>query len=196
MRMILGSSSPRRKQILKELGFEFEVIAPNIDEKAIRNDDPARLVLALANAKADAVLAKISEPAIIITSDQVVSFNDAILEKPEDTEEAKRMLRSYANQTIKTVTSVVVTNSLTNQRFSGVDTAAIDLKKIPEEALEEIVQNKNADILNRAGGFVINHPLVTPFIERVHGEVESIIGLPKALTQKLLSKAQIKPPNL
>ena len=60
MKIILGSASPRRAQILKEMGYEFEVVKPDIDEKAVRDDDPQRLVLALANAKADAVLEQMS----------------------------------------------------------------------------------------------------------------------------------------
>ncbi|OGE76678.1 MAG: septum formation protein Maf [Candidatus Doudnabacteria bacterium RIFCSPHIGHO2_02_FULL_48_21] len=189
MKLILGSASARRKKILEDMGFSFEIITPNIDEKAIRLDDPQRLVLALANAKADAILGKIREPAIIITSDQVVSFNDLILEKPEDAEDAKRMLRSYANASVKPVTSVVVTNTINNQRFSGVDVAAVDFKRFTEDSLDKIIANREVNVLDRAGGFAVEHPLFSPFIERIHGEVESIMGLPKTLTLKLLAKA-------
>ena len=56
MKLILGSASPRRKKILQGMGYKFDVIVPDIDEKAIRDPDPEKLVLKLANAEADALI--------------------------------------------------------------------------------------------------------------------------------------------
>ena len=186
--MILGSASPRRKQILRDLGYEFEIVIPDINEKAIRDDDPARLVLALANAKADAVISKIDEAAIVITSDQVVSFEDKIIEKPLDLADARSMLKSYENKFVETVTSVVVTNSKTNERYSGVDITKVHFKNFSDEALNKILQSQEVDVLDRAGGFSVEHPLISPYIAKIEGELESIQGLPKKLTIKLLSQ--------
>jgi septum formation protein len=190
VKLILGSASPRRKQILHDMGYEFEVIAPDIDEKAIRDDDPERLVLALANAKADAVLEKIgNDPAIIITSDQVVSFENKILEKPESLDDARAVLKSFGSNPVHTVTSVVVTDSKSGRRYSGVDITTIYFKPFPGEGIETILKNQAVDILNRAGSFAIEHPLFMPFVKSREGEMESIMGLPKALTKKLIQKA-------
>ena len=188
MKLILGSASPRRKQILTEMGFTFDVIKPDINEKVIRDPDPRKLVLALACAKADAIIAKINEPAIVITSDQVVSFHGKILEKPETLEEARQMLKAYRDNINSTVTSVVVTNTKTGQRFSGVDVADVQFGNFSDDTIEEIVQNKEVNVLDRAGGYAANHPLFQSRI-KILGEYESVVGLPKALTLKLLSQA-------
>ena len=118
---------------MEDNGFEFEVMDPSIDEKAIRFEDPQKLTLALANAKADALLSRISEPVILITSDQVISWNGKILEKPENNEEAREFLRGYSpSQSPKTVTAVVVVNTETGKKTAlnsiGKKTAA---EKIP-----------------------------------------------------------------
>ena len=76
-------------ELAKEIGFEFEIMSPDIDEKAIRSKNPEDLVMAIANAKADALVSKIKEPAILITSDQVVLCKDKIREKPVGEKEAR-----------------------------------------------------------------------------------------------------------
>ena len=95
--IILGSSSIWRKQVLTNLGYKFTTMSPDIDEKAIRynwryyftvltlfrDPDPTKLTLMIANAKADALLSKVTEPSILITSDQVIVCNGVIREKPE-----------------------------------------------------------------------------------------------------------------
>ncbi|NQS90060.1 Maf family protein, partial [Patescibacteria group bacterium] len=89
MKIILGSQSKGRKKMLEEMGVEFEIMPADIDEKAIRLKDPKELVLVIARAKADALKPRISEPAILITSDQVVVWQGKIREKPENGKEAR-----------------------------------------------------------------------------------------------------------
>ena len=93
MKIILGSQSEGRQEVLAEMGYEFEVMPSHIDEKAIRHDNPKELVLALANAKADALLPRIAEPALLITADQVVAWKDEIREKPRDEKEERYFLK-------------------------------------------------------------------------------------------------------
>lgn len=96
MKIILGSQSKGRRGIMQTMSYQFETMSPNIDEKAIRFDDPQKLTLARANAKADALIPKITEPAILITSDQVVAWDGKILGKPENEIEAGKFSRGYA----------------------------------------------------------------------------------------------------
>ena len=119
MKIILGSQSKGRRSVLESMGYEFEVMSSDIDEKAIRFDDPSVLTLALANAKADALLARIHEPAILITADQVVAWNGTIREKAKDENEAREYLRSYAAHPAETVAAVVVVNTATKKRQEG-----------------------------------------------------------------------------
>ena len=186
IRIILGSASVGRRKILKNMGYDFEIMPADIDEKAIRSDDPKELTLMLARAKADALLSKIKEPALLITSDQVGVCNERIIEKPKDAGEAREYLRAYAKYPAKTVTEVVVTNTETNRRVEGIDVAEVEFFLIPEEAIEAAI--KKGDIFTQSGGFSIDDPILGKYVKEVCGERESVIGLPKKLTRKLLNK--------
>lgn len=174
--------------MLREMGYEFEVMPAYIDEKAIRHDDPKELVLLLAKAKADALLANITEPALLITGDQVVAWKGHIREKPRDENEAREFLQTYHEAPAETVSSVVVTNTKTGKQAWEVDIARIYFKKIPRDVIDKFIERK--DIFNRAGGFAIQDPFLQPSIEKIEGTVDSIIGLPKELTRRLIEEAQ------
>ena len=85
------------QELSRELGFDFDVMIPDIDEKTIRLDNPRELVMAIAHAKTDALLAKIKEPTILIVSDQVVLYEGEVREKPIDELEAREFVRSYGH---------------------------------------------------------------------------------------------------
>lgn len=170
------------------MGYEFTTLSSDIDEKAIRDADPKKLVLLLANAKTDALLVRIIKPTLLITSDQVVIWNGQVREKPESPEQAKEYLKSISQYPSQTVTSVVVTNTKTGKRLEGVDAAKIYFRPIPDEVIDKLV--RNGTIFDYAGGFSTNDPLLFPYVDRIEGEVESVLGLPKTLTQNLLEEAQ------
>lgn len=184
--IILGSASKGRKQVLENLGWEFEIMTADIDEKAIRFDDPEKLAHTLANTKADALIPKIKQDVLLITSDQVVDYNGQIREKPESPEEARDFLKSYANHPAKNVTGIAVTNTKTGQRESGVYTSKVYFREIPDNIIEKLIEE--AEIFSQAGGFSIWNPLLKPYVERVEGEEENVIGLPVALTKELINK--------
>jgi septum formation protein len=173
------------------MGYTFAVMPAHIDERAIRSQDPGALTLALAHAKADALLPHIHEPALLITSDQVVVWQGTIREKPVYAEEARAFLRSYAESPAETVTAVVVTNTATGLRQQGVDRATVWFRRIPEEVIAQVIAQ--GDIFAHAGGFSITDPLLEAYIDRVDGTAESVIGLPTALTRQLLRAAMTLP---
>ena len=116
IRVILGSKSATRKQILTEMKVEYETISADIDEKAIRFEDPSALVAELAKAKAEAILERMKKEGdeegkrrtLLITCDQVVVFDGKIREKPESEEEARMFMRSYKeNSPCSTVGSIL-----------------------------------------------------------------------------------------
>jgi septum formation protein len=186
VRLILGSQSKGRREVMEKMGAPFEVMPADIDEKAIRFEDPKELTMALALAKADALLPRITGPAaLLVTSDQVVAFRGAIREKPVDEAEAKNFLRTAHEAPSECVTSVAVTDTSTGKRIAGTDIAKVYFKAIPEDVIEAYV--KTGDAMTQAGGFDHAHPLILPYVERIDGEPESVTGLPKALTEKLLN---------
>lgn len=188
MKMILGSSSKWRQRILREMGYEFEVMEPDIDEKAIRHPDTEQMVLAIARAKAKALLGRIEEPAILITSDQVTICAGWIREKPEDEDEARRFLNSYCEHPAVTVTAVVVTNTGTGETAEGVDIATLHFKSIPDEVIDALIED--GEVMQCCGAFVAEHELLKPYELRLEGELESIQGLPAGLTRNLIGRVQ------
>lgn len=187
MHIILGSQSQGRRELLAAMGYAFAVMPAHIDERAIRSEDPGLLTLALAHAKADALLPQIREPVLLLTSDQVVVWQGTIREKPAHAEEARAFLRGYAEGPAETVTAVVVTNTATGVRRQGVDRATVWFRRIPEEVIEQVIAR--GDVFAHAGGFSITDPLLGAYIERVDGTAESVIGLPTTLTRQLIRAA-------
>ena len=188
MKIILGSASKWRKGVIDTMGFEYEVMSPDIDEKAIRLRDPDKLVLALAEAKAKALLTKVKEPALIITGDQVVVWNGQISEKPQNEKEAGYFLESYCEHPAETHSAVMVTNTANGKHAMGVDVARVYFKNIPKEIIDEVV--KKGAIYTTAGGIQMEDALLAPYIERIDGTVDSLKGLPKALLTKLMEEVK------
>ncbi|XP_020231438.1 7-methyl-GTP pyrophosphatase isoform X3 [Cajanus cajan] len=194
-KIILGSSSVARRKILSEMGYQFTLMTADIDEKSIRKESPEELVMALAEAKAEAILQRLpvddylkdAEPTLLITCDQVVVYEGVIREKPAGKEEARQFLKDYSGGRAATVSSVLVTNLKTGLRKGESDRVEINFNEIPEEIIEKLVDE--GVTLNVAGGLLIEHPLILPFVKEVVGTTDSVMGLPKSLTEKLLKEA-------
>ena len=186
MKLILGSSSQFRRAVMDELGFEYEVMAPEIDEKAIRIDDPDVLVLAIAHAKADALVGAVTGEALIITSDQVVVWNGEIREKPQDREEAKGFIMSYGEHPAVIINGLVVTHVPSGRRAESVSAMHTWYMPIPDLAAEEILDT--SDVMFCAGGLQTEHPLFRHFMIHTDGSDDHAMGLPKGELLKLLTE--------
>ncbi|KAL4649969.1 hypothetical protein ACB092_01G052200 [Castanea dentata] len=230
-KIILGSSSIARRKILAEMGYEFTIMTADIDEKCIRKEKPEDLVMALAEAKADAILSKLqtisnqekddeqkiliaadtaeailqrlpigdyvkdAEPTLLVTCDQVVVYEGVVREKPSSKEEARQFLKGnfiimiadYSGSHAATVGSVLVTNLKTGFRKGEWDRVEIYFHTIPDGTIEKLIEE--GTVLYVAGGLIIEHPLILPFVKQVVGTTDSVMGLPKALTEKLIKEA-------
>lgn len=183
-------------ELAVEYGFTYEVLTADIDERAIRVPNPLDLVLRLAHAKADAILDKIrrvdndgvpTTKGFLLTCDQVVTHEGRILEKPTDAEEALKFISGYGRAPASTVGSTVCTDLLTGQRWEGVDVATIHFSAIPKETAESLVAE--GEVMWCAGGLMVEHPLVQPYITRMEGGQDAVMGLCKARVVTLLSEA-------
>lgn len=193
--IVLGTSSKYRHALFRKHfpTLLFTAMSPSIDEHAISagyadrsTADPSELTLALANAKASALLPNLGPNTLLLTSDQVLSYEGRIREKPGSAEECREYLRSYAVQPVVTVTAVVVTSGA-GQRFEGVDIATQHLRKIPEEVIESLIAK--GEVLHCAGGITVEDELLQPFLAERAGSLESIMGLPVQLVGRLLEQA-------
>ncbi|KAL5210684.1 hypothetical protein ABZP36_006307 [Zizania latifolia] len=165
--IVLGSSSPARREILADMGYEFTVVSADIDERAIRKEEPEELVKALAEAK-------------------VMVSKGVIRERPKSREEAREFIKGYSGDRAFAVNYVLVTNLNTGASIGGWDIPEICFNHIPYEFIENVV--KEGDMTCVAGGLKLTHPSVSPFIKQLVGTVDSVRGLPRELTEKLIQE--------
>lgn len=184
MNIILGSSSPYRRKIFSHVAPDFESMSPDIDEKALRDDDPQRLTVKIAHAKADALVPLITEPSLLVTADQVLVFDGVVREKPSGLKECRAWLMAYSSGTIHVVNGVVVTNTQTGKRAEGSDTVHVRFREIPEDIVEGLIAE--GDVLHCAGGIKAEHPLMAPYVEHMEGTMESLNGVPVELILGLM----------
>ncbi|CAM6112587.1 unnamed protein product [Calypogeia fissa] len=198
VKIILGSSSATRQAILKEMGYDFVVVSADIDERLIRREKPEDLVMALAEAKAQAILAKLaaspatdlsqnSQTTLLITADQVVVHEGNIREKPRTVEEARIFIEGYSRSPASTVGAVLVTNLTTGATKGGVDRAEIYFHPIPDQVISTLIEE--GSVFWAAGGLLVEHPLVSPLVDAMVGSIDSVMGLPKDLTTTLINEA-------
>lgn len=203
IKLILGSGSFTRKLILEENGFEFEVVKADIDEKALgergENANAYELVSLLAMKKAEAILEQKkvqvdtsidNRRPILLTADQVVTCGDLILEKPGDEETARDYISMYNNGSCSTVGSIVLTDLSTGKRVIGVDSSTIHFHQIPCDVIEMIL--KEGVALNCAGGLMVEHPLLQPYIANIEGTRDSLMGLSVENLEHLLRQLKIE----
>ncbi|XP_019421287.1 PREDICTED: maf-like protein DDB_G0281937 isoform X4 [Lupinus angustifolius] len=167
-KIILGSSSKARKQILSEMGYEFTILTADIDEQSIRREKPEDLVVALAEAK-------------------VVVYQGIIREKPTSEKEAREFVKGYSGSHAAVVGSVLVTNLATGKRYGGWESAEVYFLEIPDEVIDNLIDE--GVTFNVAGGLMLEHPLTLPFVDAVVGSTDTVMGLSKELTEKLILEA-------
>lgn len=188
MNIILGSGSKTRKQILERAGWKFKIMTADIDEKAIRFDDPKQLTLAVSSAKAEALLPRINEPAILITVDTVVVCNGKIYEKPANEKEAREFLQNYSVYPGEVVNGICVVNTATGKKTSASDISKVKFKPIPEEVIEQLIADRN--IFSQAGAFSVEDPLLWPFVEYIDGTLDSVEGLSPDVAERLIKEVK------
>ncbi|KAG5623498.1 hypothetical protein H5410_008716 [Solanum commersonii] len=234
-KIILGSSSMARRKILADMGYEFTVMGADIDEKRIRKDNAEELVVALAEAKADAIMSRLkttdhleenTHSTLLITADtfntkpiftvislielrayqkpfnalidlfgyisptsigiEVAVYDGIIREKPSSKEEARQFIKSYSGGQATVVGSVVVTNLTKGIRKGAWERSEVYFHDIPDEIIDSLIEE--GIILNVAGGLMLEHPLTLPFVDTLIGTADSVMGLPRSLTEKLIEE--------
>ncbi len=177
MKIILGSQSANRREVLEKAGYAFEIMVSGIDEKAIRHDDPYEIPVLLAKAKTAALLPKIKEPAFLITADQVIIWNGELREKPNDLREARHFLETFSGSPhpAECVNGITVTNTATGASRTEREISKVFFSRIPQPIIDEFLNQGNAT--KYAGGFTPQSPLIRPYI-RIEGTFESVLGLP------------------
>jgi len=185
--LILASSSPRRRELLTQAGFEFTVIPADIDETRRPGEAPAAYVQRLALEKALAIHAQHPE-AIVLGADTTVVLTDAdastILNKPANPADAEHMLRQLANRSHEVHTGIAVVGN--GQQLSHIETTRVFFSAIPEPDLAHYLST--GDSLDKAGAYGIQG-YAARWIHRIEGDFFNVVGLPLAATVRLLGLA-------
>lgn len=186
MEIILGSSSPFRQKLLAEAGIKHSAMSPDIDEKLVGRgeDNPDKLTLLLAHAKADALLKRTLPPCYLITSDQVVVSAGKIREKPASAKEARKRLEEYPFHPPTTVTAVVVTNTRAKKQMAIIDRTEIRFRPIAKKAVDRAIAR--GTIMQCCGAFDLDDPDLKPYVAEVKGDLTSVIGLPIPIVKSML----------
>ena len=180
-RLILASSSPRRRELLTQAGFRFDVEAANIEEIRAIHEAPEAYVRRLALEKAQAIHAKHPD-AIVLGADTTVVFGEHILEKPADRADAERMLRMLSGGTHQVHTAIAAVTK--DAHRTHVETTTVFLVDIPDDELTHYIAS--GDSLDKAGAYGIQG-YASRWVPRIEGDYFNVMGLPLAATVKLLA---------
>ena len=171
---ILASKSPRRKQLLDQIGFKFSTVPSSFKEYSNKNFTPEALAESLARGKAMKV-AKMYENKIIIGADTVVSFNDEFYGKPKDRKESFKMLRSLSGKSHEVITGVSLINLSQNIDYTFNQKTFVSLTNITDE--EILLYIKNFNPLDKAGSYGIQDGF-SIFIRSINGCYFNVMGFP------------------
>jgi septum formation protein len=189
-RLVLASASPRRRELLAQAGFTFDVISADIPEVRKPGEDPIRFVTRLAREKAEAVLAShpVTADTMILGADTIVLVDDEVLGKPQDAADAARMLRLLSGQTHQVITGVCLAKGRERQRAAEV--TFVRFATLSDEEIAEYVAT--GEPLDKAGAYAIQGR-AGRWVLRIHGCYFNVVGLPLALVSSMIEGMQESP---
>lgn len=182
--IILASTSPRRKQLLKLLGVEFTAVSSDVDEKLNPRLKPRRQAEVLSIEKAEAVASQYPD-AIIIAADTLIGFEDEMFIKPTDPKDAKRMLRRLSGKSHSIFTGMTIIDSRTKKKITKSVETVVTFKKLSPKEISAYVQTREPH--DKAAAYAIQG-LGSIFVERIEGDYFGAVGLPLHLLAKELKK--------
>ena len=188
-RIILASGSPRRKELLLQIGIVPEIIVSHVEEK-ITSDEPSVVVMSLAEQKAVDVAEDMPEGAVVLGSDTVVAADGKILGKPKSHEEAYEMIKRLAGRSHQVYTGVCIVKKGTageeDTVVSFYDETDVNVSTMTEAEIREYADSEEP--MDKAGAYAIQGGCM-PYIRGIQGEYATVVGFPAArFYQELLKK--------
>jgi septum formation protein len=173
-RIILASTSPKRKELLEKAGLIFDVVSCNYEEDMTLDLIPSELAKFLSRGKAESV-AKDFEDAIIISADTFVSFQNKVIGKPHTEENARITLRTLSGNTHSVFTGFTIIDTKENKIISKAFETKVTFKELSDEIIHNYIKTGNP--LKYAGSYTLGD-IMDKFIEKIEGDHSNIIGLP------------------
>ena len=171
--IILASTSPRRIELLKNIGIDFEIIDPCVSEEGVESD-PTKYAIENALAKASAVTSKLKR-GIVIGADTIVVIEDRILGKPRNQVEAKRMLELISGRTHEVITGIAVIDVSKNMIKTASEHTEVKIRKLTISEIDAYVAS--GEPMDKAGAYAAQGKGAL-LIERINGCFYNVVGLP------------------
>ena len=187
-KIILASASPRRKELLTQIGIPFEVRVSHVEEK-IKDTHPEAVVESLAEQKAEAVFKETDKEALVIGADTIVVLDGRILGKPKSEEEAVEMLSALAGRSHEVYTGVCFLYRQNGEEKKKVfhEETKVTFYPMTKQETEAYVSTK--DCMDKAGSYGIQGPAAA-FIKGICGDYNNVVGLPAARVYQELKECE------
>lgn len=183
-RLVLGSSSPYRRELLARLGQPFETRSPDVDETPLAGETPLALACRLARAKAREVARGFDEDVIVIGSDQVADLGGQALGKPGHHAAARDQLRAMSGQVVRFHTAVCVTRPRTGQLLETLSSVTVQFRMLDDEVIEAYLQREQP---YDCAGSAKCEGLGIVLLDRIDSDdPTTLVGLPLIATSRLL----------
>lgn len=183
MKLLLASQSPRRKELLTSLGFEFEVVQTDCEEIVPEHIRVGESAAYLSGLKASA-FRELESGEVLLTADTVVAIDDQFLGKPQDEEEAQQVLKLLSGRTHQVYTGITIKTS--EKTVTETDVAEVEFDDITDDEIAYYIQNYRP--FDKAGSYGIQEWLGMAKIRRINGSFYTIMGLPTHLVYKILKE--------
>lgn len=186
----MASASPRRRQLLAEAGYEFDVVASDIDESFFSTEglSPRRLAERLALVKAKNVAGRYPS-CLVIGADTVVDFDGRLIGKPADASEAEAIIRKLFSKPHKVITAVALVRESDAVEIVDSDSTTVYPKRVTDDQIAAHIAG--GSWRDKAGAYSIKEQPQGPggdeFVERIDGSLANVMGLPMELLSRLLA---------
>ncbi len=179
--IILASKSPRRASLLKELGYDFKIIAAEIDEYLDETKDIKDELIKLAERKAETIFNN-NQDSIVIAADTICYLDHKIITKPTDRANAYQIIKNFSNNTHKVYTAVSVMKKAFKKSF--IVESKVTFRKLSEQEINDYISDES--IYDKAGAYAIQGRAMK-YISWIEGDYCAIMGLPIARLSEILA---------
>ncbi len=186
MKLILASASPRRQELLKEMGAEFDVHPSAVDESTILADHPRTFAIRASFAKATDVSQQVTEDALVIASDTVVTLNMKLYGKPRDESEAFHFLRELSGLSHQVITAVAIARGGKEFTMMNSETTRVTFRDLSDAEIRNYIAT--GEPFDKAGGYGIQGEGGS-LVKEIHGDYFNVVGFPCFLVKEMLTEA-------
>jgi len=185
-KLILASSSSRRRSLLKQLNLSYRVCVPDIDEKPMLGESPTDYVSRIARNKAIEVFEKTTAQHHVLAADTIIALNGEILGKPKNTLDAKSMLQKLSGNEHQVLTAVCLKNK--ENIYAAMETTSVTFRTISMTEIDAYCATDEP--YDKAGAYAIQG-LACSFVEYISGSYTNVMGLPLTMVSNLMAQAKI-----